>query len=267
MTIEPITGLYVPGHRPDRFGKAAAAAPDVVVVDLEDAVPGDRKDEARLAAAEFAATTIDPVVQIRVNPSDTTAGQADLAMVATLPPAVQLRLPKAEHPDDVARALDMAGPRPLTALLETPAAVLNALPIALADGTTALGLGESDLSSVFGIRSDALVGHARLTVAYACRAAGLPAPMLSPYPALGDQAGLEADTLRGRSLGWMGRMAVHPVQLDTIRRVFAPTEDDIAWARRVLEALAADGGAARLPNGDMVDPAMRGRAEAILRRA
>jgi citrate lyase subunit beta/citryl-CoA lyase len=262
-----VTGLYVPGHRPDRFAKAIASGADLVVFDLEDAVPADQKDAARTAVAIYVKGLLTScVVQVRVNPPDTVAGRADLAMVAGLPPAVELRLPKVEQSDDVDRALDMAGQRPVTALLESPNAVLVAASLAATPGVTRLGLGESDLSSAFGIRSAALIDHARLTVVFAARAVGLPAPMLSPYPPIRDEEGLRADTERGRFLGWVGRMAIHPSQLAVIAAVFAPSADEVAWAREVMAALEG-GGVTTLDNREMVDPAMRDRAAAILRRA
>ncbi|MDR1077100.1 MAG: hypothetical protein LBL55_00230, partial [Propionibacteriaceae bacterium] len=253
---QPITGLYVPGDRPDRFAKAVATGAELVVFDLEDAVPPAHKDAARQAVAAYLrsadlgsddqgsdgqgrahlsavardaadrglvspspphrkAADLGRVVQVRVNPADTPAGQADLALLRTLPPTVELRLPKVERPSQIDQALTLAGPRPVTALLESPAAVLAAAAIAAvlaapdttSDGGIAiaasggtgiaaswgvgrLGLGESDLSSAFGVRSGPLIDHARLHLAYVAQAAGLPAPMLSPYPDIADLDGL-----------------------------------------------------------------------------
>jgi len=97
------------------------------------------------------------------------------------------------------------------------------------------------------------------------RAAGLPPPMMSAYPALNDLDGL-ADSCRfGRRLGMRGRTAVHPRQVPVIASVFGASDDEVTWARQVLAAL--DGaGVATLPDGSMVDAAMARRAEAILAR-
>ncbi|AGW41973.1 phytoene synthase [Leifsonia xyli subsp. cynodontis DSM 46306] len=141
----------------------------------------------------------------------------------------------------------------------------NAAAIAAHPVVSRLALGESDLASDLGSRDPALLDHARLRLLFAARAAGLPAPMLSVYPNIPDLAGLRADTERGRRLGWVGRTAVHPTQLPVIAEVFAPEPDELAWARAVLAA-AGDGGVGTLPSGEIVDPAMLGRARALLDR-
>jgi citrate lyase subunit beta/citryl-CoA lyase len=264
---QPVTGLYVPGHRPDRFAKAVASGADLIVFDLEDAVPADGKDQARANVAAFLTATDagGPVFQVRVNPAETPAGRLDLAMLKDLPAPVELRLPKTGSPDDAHQAWEASGGHAVTALLESPAAVLDALAIARAEGVTRLGLGESDLSSALGVRSEQLLDYARCHVAYSAQAAGLPPPMLSPYPDIRDLDGLRRDTERGRACGWSGRLAIHPGQLGTIAAVFQPSPDEVEWAEAVLAA-PAGGGVTTLPNGEMADPAMRRRAEAILAR-
>jgi citrate lyase subunit beta/citryl-CoA lyase len=259
--MTPVTGLYVPGNRPDRFDKAVATGADLVILDLEDAVPSADKATARESVvAWLAAARVDCLLQVRVN-----EGSADdLAALAGLT-GFEVRLPKVESPaqvDRVARALPDV---PVTALLETAFGVEHADAIAAHPAVTRLGLGESDLASELGTRSDAVLDHARIRLLYAARAAGLPAPMLSAYPAIKDLAGLRTDTERGRSLGWYGRVAIHPAQLPVIEEVFRPTAEERRWAEEVLSA-TSEGGVTTLANGDMVDPAMLGRAKAILSR-
>jgi citrate lyase subunit beta/citryl-CoA lyase len=87
--------------------------------------------------------------------------------------------------------------------------------------------------------------------------------MMSVYPAIADLDGLRADTERGRARGFVGRTAIHPAQLPVIRAAFAPGADEVVWANDVIAAMAA-GGVTTLASGEMVDPAMVGRAEAIL---
>lgn len=274
------TGLYVPGDRPDRFGSAESSGADLVVFDLEDAVAPDRKALARGAVVDHlggrktnaggvhgsrpaaGALRGDPgtsiAIQVRVNPHD----DADLRAVAELPRHVGIRLPKVESVAELDRAVALAPGRPVIALLESARGVVNAAALAEHPAVTALALGESDLRSEVGGEQPVL-DHARLTVLFAARAAGLPAPMGSVYPAIRDHEGLRADTLRLATLGLYGRMAVHPTQLSVIGEVFAPSVADVAWAEEVLAALAT-GGVATLASGEMVDPAMRGRAERIL---
>jgi citrate lyase subunit beta/citryl-CoA lyase len=90
--------------------------------------------------------------------------------------------------------------------------------------------------------------------------------MLSAYPAIRDLAGLRQDTERGKALGWVGRVAIHPSQLQVITEVFRPSTEELQWANQVLAA-SHQGGVTTLTNGDMVDQAMLGRARAIIARA
>lgn len=259
--MTPVTGLYVPGNRPDRFDKAVATGADLVILDLEDAVPPAEKTMAREQVASWLATArADCLLQVRVNgsPAD------DLAVLEGLT-GFEVRLPKVESPAQVDRVTRALPDVPVTALVETAFGVEHADAIAAHPAVTRLGLGESDLASELGTRNDAVLDHARIRLLYAARAAGLPAPMLSAYPAIKDLTGLRTDTERGRALGWYGRVAIHPTQLPVIAEVFAPSEEDRAWAEEVLAA-TTQGGVTTLSNGDMVDAAMVGRARAILDR-
>ncbi|MDQ3404363.1 MAG: CoA ester lyase [Actinomycetota bacterium] len=256
-----VTGLYVPGDRPDRFDKAVATGADLVILDLEDAVAPSRKSYARDAVTSWLAdTTTNCVLQVRVNAGD--AG--DLAALRGMT-GFEVRLPKvssAAEIDTVAAALPGA---PLTALIESALGVERAAEVAAHPAVTRLGLGESDLASELGTRADAVLDHARVRLLYAALAADLPAPMLSAYPDIKDLVGLRADTDRGRTLGWVGRVAVHPSQLPVIAEAFRPSDTESRWARQVLAA-GTQGGVSTLPNGEMVDAAMLGRARAILAR-
>ncbi|MCT2584818.1 HpcH/HpaI aldolase/citrate lyase family protein [Actinophytocola gossypii] len=256
-----ITGLYVPGDRPDRFDKAVATGADLVILDLEDAVAPERKAFARDAVVAWLVDrAAECVVQVRVNAGD----GDDLAALRGLA-GFEVRLPKVEAPSEVDEVAAVLPGVPVTALVESALGVERAARIAGHPAVTRLGLGESDLASELGTDADAVLDHARVRLLYAARAAGLPPPMLSAYPAIADLAGLRADTERGRRLGWVGRVAVHPTQLPVIAEVFRPTEAERRWADQVLAAVGT-GGVATLPNGEMVDPAMVGRARAILTR-
>ena len=255
-----ITGLYVPGDRPDRFDKAVATGADLVILDLEDAVAPDRKTVARDAVvAWLAGAAVDCVLQVRVNAHDAD----DLAALRGLT-GFEVRLPKVEFPAQVDEVVTALPGVSVTALVESAFGVEHATDLAAHPAVTRLGLGESDLASELGTRTDAVLDHARVRLLYAARAAGLPAPMLSAYPAIKDLAGLRADTVRGRDLGWVGRVAIHPTQLPVIAEVFLPSEEERRWATEVLAA--GSGGVSTLASGEMVDPAMLGRARAILAR-
>jgi len=262
------TALYVPGDRPDRFGKAVSAGPDIVILDLEDAVAPDAKETALAAVTAWLAgrdadgpDAAGPAIQVRVNRS---ADHELTALVATGAP-FGLRLPKVESTAELDRVAALAPGVPLTALVESALGVERAFELASHPAVVALGAGEADLAAELGTRDETVVDHLRVRLLVAARAAGLPAPMLAAYPGIRDLDGLRADTERGRRLGWHGRSAIHPSQLPVIREVFRPREDEAAWAHAVLEALAA-GGVATLADGQMVDEAMAARARRILGR-
>lgn len=256
-----LTFLYVPADRPDRVGKALAGDADVVLVDLEDAVAPDRKRYAREEAARLLAGVTDRPVQVRVNDVRTGAGLADLAMVAGLPTAVGVRLPKVEDAGTVRAVADQVPGRALHPLLESALGVERAYVIATAHAAVAsLGLGEADLRADLGLPADADAGLAypRSRVVVAARAAGLPAPAQSVYPHVRDLDGLAASCRDGRNAGFLGRAAIHPAQLPVIAAAYAPTDAELAAARDLLARESA--GAAALPDGRFVD-------EAILRTA
>ena len=267
-----LTWLYVPGTRPDRFEKAMRTSADVVILDLQDSVVAGRKAEARRYVRDFAASLGSHAnrVQVRINPVATDEGAADLRAVAGIPGLQAIRLPEVSSAADVGVAVEALGPsHRLHCIIESALGVESALAIATASPTVrAIGLGEADLAADLSITDDAGLGWARGRLVVAARAAGLPAPAMSVYPAVDDEAGLVAHCRMGQRLGFLGCAAIHPRQLAAIEQAFRPTDADLAAAREVLRALAtaerAGAGATRTGDGRMVDAAMRRRAEQVL---
>jgi citrate lyase subunit beta/citryl-CoA lyase len=262
-----LTALYVPANRPDRFAKAVAAGPDVVVFDLEDAVPVDDKAGARGWAVAWIAANAHGPVEVRVNAPGTPWIEDDLAAVAAVP-SVRIRLPKVESAADVRAVLEQVPSARITALIESPIGLEKAFEIATADPrVVAVSLGEADLSSALGVDGPAGLAWARGRLVSASRAAGLGAPMMSVFPRVNDEEGLRASCLEGRALGFVGRTAIHPRQLATIVECFTPTAGQIAEAEALLAAVekagVAEGGVIVLADGRMVDPAMVGRAREV----
>jgi citrate lyase subunit beta/citryl-CoA lyase len=255
----PLTWLYVPGDRPDRFGSALASGADVVIVDLEDGVHPSRKAYARSAVLELLSSV---PVQVRVNRDFAD----DLSALAScLPSAV--RLPKVESPRPVL-SLVAAGVSQVHCLLETALGVENAYAIATAHPAVAsIGLGESDLRSDLGLVDDAGLDYARGRIVTAARAARLPPPAMSIYPDVGDLEGLAASCRRGRALGFLGRAAIHPRQIPIIADAFRPSDAEVAEADAVLSGLASAAVDGRsvvvLADGRFADPAMVRRAQLI----
>ncbi|SDH98894.1 HpcH/HpaI aldolase/citrate lyase family protein [Agrococcus jejuensis] len=253
--------LYVPGDRADRFAKAVATGADVVILDLEDAVAADAKDAARSAVDAWLREHGPTGLQVRVS-----AGSSeDLAMLARHDVAV--RLPKVRGAADVDAVVDrLDRSRRFVHALVEDAAGLSALDeIARHPAVASLAIGEADLRADLGATSPAMLQHARILLVVAARAAGLPAPLMAAYPDIRDFDGLAADCRAGAALGFGGRTAIHPSQVDRIRAAFAPTDAEVAWARDTLAALG-DAGVATLADGQMVDEAMARRARATLAR-
>ncbi|GAA1643760.1 CoA ester lyase [Kribbella alba] len=262
-----LTALYVPANRPDRFAKAVAAGPDLVVFDLEDAVPVGDKDDARGWAIAWIAARAGGSLEVRVNAPGSPWIADDLAALAAVP-EVRVRVPKVETADDVRWVLDQVPTAKITALIESPLGLEKAFEIATADPrVVAVALGEADLASSLGAEGSVGLAWARGRLVSASRAAGLGAPMLSVYPHVNDEEGLRRTSLEGRALGFVGRAAIHPRQLAAIVESFTPPASQVAEAAELLAAVekagVAEGGVIVLPDGRMVDSAMLGRAREL----
>jgi citrate lyase subunit beta/citryl-CoA lyase len=277
MTLRPVVvALYAPADRPERFRTALDAGADAVIVDLEDAVTATRKGEARAALASFADEWTShgagaPAVQVRVNARGSQWHDDDLAAVVALPEVFGIRLPKTQSPDDVAAVREAAPGRDVHALLESALAVERAFEIASA-GVASIAAGEADLRADLGVPAGAAgepgLAWSRGRLVNAAAAAGLPAPLMAVWADVSDLDGLERSCRAGRVLGYGGRTAIHPRQVDVIRRAFTPDADEIARARTIIErvqtAASAGAGAVVLDDGTFLDIAMVRAAERIL---
>lgn len=256
----PLTWLYVPGDRPERVAKALVAGADVVLVDLEDAVPADGKDYARSATAELLSSPTPVTVHVRMNALDSPYAGADLAALAGLPHLAGLRLPKVRGPEDVLLAAQRcAGAEvpELYPLLECALGVERAFAIATAHpAVRGVALGEADLRAALGVRGDRGLDYARGRAVLAAAAAGLAPPAQSVYPDVRDLDGFAASCAHGRALGFFGRAAIHPRQLPVIERAWRPDAAEIAEAEEIVRAAAEVPGALALPDGRFVDAAV-----------
>ncbi|MFJ4540726.1 HpcH/HpaI aldolase/citrate lyase family protein [Streptomyces tibetensis] len=265
MTAYPLTWLYAPGDRPHVVAKALTSGADVVVVDLEDAVPPDRKAYARAATADLLADPPAVPVHVRVNALDSPWGEQDIAALAPAPGLSGLRLCKITSPADVTRVARRAPRTGLHALLETALAVEQAYAIACSHPSLrGIALGEVDLRSDLGVRDDAGLDWSRSRVVVAARAAGLPPPAQSIHPDIRDLEGLATSCAHGRALGFLGRAAIHPRQLPVIERAYLPTAAEIERAEAVLKAASVERGAQALPDGRFIDAAVVTAAQRTL---
>lgn len=267
--------LFVPGHQPARFDKACASGADAVVLDLEDAVPPERKDEARAQVGEWLAARRDgaaaPVIGVRINAADTPWHAADVELCARAG-IEALMLPKAEDAS-VLRAIATALPAAaLWPLIETARGIDRLAGIASATHVQRLVFGSIDFQADLDIEADDEGdGHEllfyRSQIVLASRLAGLQAPVDGVSTSIDDSSRLEAEARRARALGFGAKLCIHPKQVASVNQGFSPMPERIAWAQRVLAADAASGGAPVAVDGKMVDRPVVLKAQAVLRAA
>ncbi|MFC5970355.1 HpcH/HpaI aldolase/citrate lyase family protein [Halomarina salina] len=267
--------LFSPGDRPELMRKAPGTGADVVVYDLEDAVAPGKKEEGREAVhGVLTDPSFDPDCEVCVRVS-TDAASADLAAVLDDEARLDaVMLPKAESAEDVATLAAMLEERdaslPVFALCETAAGVLHAEAIASADATTAVAFGAEDLSADIGANrteEGTEVLYAREHVVLAASAAGVDA-IDTVFTDIDDTDRLAEETTFARDLGYDGKIAIHPAQVPVINEAFTPSEEQVAWARRVLDARDDhDGEGVFRVDGEMVDAPLISRAENVLDRA
>jgi citrate lyase subunit beta / citryl-CoA lyase len=259
------TLLFVPGSRPDRFAKAAASGADLVVVDLEDAVAEPDKLTARGAVADWLGGGGAEVgAAVRVNAIGSVHHGADVAALGGLPGLRAVVVPMAEDPDGLAALAERLGPDvAVVALVETALGVHRVHDLAAAGGVRRLAFGHLDLAAHLGSATDdTAMLMARSTLVLASRVAGLPGPVDGTTTALDDPGAAAADASRARTLGFTGKLCIHPNQVAPVNAAFRPTDDELVWAHRVLEAATA-GGVARV-DGHMVDAPVLLRARNLV---
>jgi citrate lyase subunit beta / citryl-CoA lyase len=275
--------LFVPGIRQDRFAKAMNAGADAVVFDLEDSVEAGQKPAARALVAEYLATSHPEGVRpealrlVRFNAVHTPGGEADIEFFGGTPGFDGVLLPKVETAgavELVARAFERrmasgASP-PLLLLLETPRAILRAAEIAAADApVAALLFGAEDLTASLGVErtiDGEELSYARAQIVLAAAAAGAEA-IDAVCTDLKDADALGRDCRRARAVGFRGKMAIHPRQIDVINEIFTPAADDIDRATRVIdafEAARAAGHGVTTMDGRMVELPVVARARRTL---
>jgi citrate lyase subunit beta / citryl-CoA lyase len=258
--------LFVPASRPARFDKAFSAGADAVIVDLEDAVPDAEKVQARRALANWLSPVKRVLVRINNAESDWFADDLDLCRVAGVEGVV---LPKAERPEQVARVVEQIGlGKFVIPLLETAKGVFDAVAIARAPQVQRLAFGSIDFQVDLGIRGEhEELLYFRSHIVLASRLAGLQPPIDGVTTVLDDPKQLREEAQRARRLGFGAKLCIHPKQLALVNECFGPSADEIAWAKRVLDAADAAKGAAVALDGKMVDRPVILKAQEILASA
>ncbi len=260
--------LFAPGGDERKLANALASDAHGVVADLEDAVVPAEKPAARAVVARALAERRrgGPLALLRLNGAGTEWFEQDLALAQRLS-IDALVLPKATP--EAVRAAGEAGV-PVVAIVETAQGLRRAYETASSPRVAALALGAVDLGVELGLepRADGLeLLAARSQLVVDSAAAGIRPPFDAVHLDFGDDEGLEAEARLARSLGFRGKLCIHPAQVPVVNRVFAPTQDELRWARRVLAAYAegaqAGRGAVAL-DGSLVDLPVVERARSII---
>ncbi len=267
--------LFVPGDSERKFAKAVNSGADILILDLEDAVAPSKKSEARSHVAELLRQKHqrDWRFFVRINPLDTRLALIDLAAVVQ-PGLDGVLVPKANGGGDIAKighyldALESAASIPLGAVklmvvaTETPAAMF-ALGSYVPAHPRLVGLtwGAEDLAAAIGASTNKDAAGAwrfpyqiaRANCLFAASAAGV-APIDTLYADFRDVAGLAEDCRRAQCDGFTGRIAIHPDQVAVINECFSPSAEDVAHAKRVVDAFAAKPGVGTIGiDGQMFD--------------
>lgn len=266
--------LFCPADRPERFQKAAERS-DAVIIDLEDAVAAPDKKRARGAIlAQLGSSGEGPELDpsrtiIRINPAGTADFEKDLHCLAHTPYRTVM-LAKTESAEQL-RALDGFH---VIALCETAAGIVNAPAIAAAPNVVALMWGAEDLLASLGGTSSrkddggyrAVALHARSSVLLAAGAFGKEA-VDAVYVNIPDLEGLADEARDAVASGFSSKACIHPSQVAAVRAAYAPSVDEVAAARELLEAARAAGTGVFQFNGKMIDGPILKHAEATLRKA
>jgi citrate lyase subunit beta/citryl-CoA lyase len=274
--------LFVPASRPEFFPKALASQADAICWDLEDSVVPARREEAREHLRQlFSELQTNKVAMVRVNPVASSDFAKDLR-AAVSPALAVLALPKVSTPDEVREAAwdlsalekecDLKEPIAILPTIETPRGLRLAREIAESSPRIAgLQLGLADLFGSLGVRSDdaGAAQQVRFRMRLAAAEAGVPC-FDSAFADFRNADGFVSEAVAARDMGFSGKSCIHPDQIAAANRIFSPGEEEVAAARRIVEAIGESGyseaGALALDRR-MVDAAGLKRAEQVIHLA
>ena len=268
--------LFVPANRPERYAKALACGADAVIIDLEDAVaPADKllARQSLLAAAPALDAAQRGRLLVRINAAGTPWHADDLAALSGLAALgiAGVMVSKAESPAVLAGVAAVAGPAcALLPLIESVAGFDALDALAASAQVLRLAFGHLDFQADAGLAcgpDESELMPVRLALILATRRAGLAAPLDGISPGTQDMAQLTLDAARSRRGGFGGKLCIHPAQASVVNAAFAPSAQEIDWARRVQTAFAAAGGGVFSLDGRMVDAPVLRLAQRTLAQA
>jgi citrate lyase subunit beta / citryl-CoA lyase len=273
--------LFAPGNHPRRVAKALALDADAVILDLEDACPTAEKKATRALVVAACQRSRKSLGYVRVNATSTEFGYGDI--VAVVAHGVDgIVLPKVESADEI-KAVDWvisnleqerglaAGQFDVIPIVETGKGMANVRAIAAAGPRIKrIAFGAGDLTLDMNIEwsrvETELLPH-RSECVLASRAAGIEAPLDTVWVDLTDAEGLRSSTGHVKSLGFQGKMCIHPDQVPEVNAIFSPSAAEVEWSRKVVrafEAAEAAGSAAIQLEGKFIDYPIVYRARRVL---
>ena len=252
------TFLFVPGNRPERFAKALDSGAAAVIFDLEDAVAPDDKEAARNAirtAWPSLSAEQKKRLVIRSNSPGSPFYSADLILAQELR-VTCLLIPKAESMDQINGAALVLPNTALIPMIETAIGLDQVKQIANSNQVIRLALGNLDLQADLGMTCDLQESElqtARYQIVLASRLAEIAPPIDGVTPSTEDVARIQDDAQRAKRMGFGGKLCIHPKQVDIVKNAFMPSEQELLWAHKVLEAISASNGGAVKLDGRMID--------------
>ena len=254
------TFLFSPGHRPEFFNKALASSSKAIIIDLEDAVPPAQKKQAREHIQEFwqnCSVENRQRVLIRINPIDTDFTNDDLAFLNVLEGPINVVVPKAESLEQLTKfAQQVPLLNSIIPIIESARGIDSVKEIATHSLVLRLALGNIDTQADLGLRCDdeeTELLPVKYAINLASRLAGIAPPIDGVSTDIHDSELLAKDTQRAKRLGFGAKLCIHPKQVDVVMSCFTPTEKEIDYAKRVVEADSNSQGAAVQLDGKMID--------------
>lgn len=275
--------LYIPGNNPSMLQNAGLFEADCIILDMEDSVPPDDKTDARFLI-KHALQILDfgkAEKLVRINPVSTKFWKKDVEAVVGRKMVDTIMVPKSESPDDIKKVDELVtklevtlkvkrGRTKLMPIIESALGVVNAYKIArVSKRNVALVFGAEDFTRDIGgtrTREGLEMLLAKSQIVLGAKAAGIQA-LDGIYSDFADIDGLIAETNKGIEMGFDGKGAIHPSQVEPIHEAYAPTEAEIDKAQKVVQALKdakKKGVSVAALGGKMIDPPVAAKAERVL---
>ena len=263
-SFKPLTiPLFVPGHRPELLSKAAASGTDAVIMDLEDAV--SEADKPAAYEALVSRDTLQVPLVVRCNGFGSDWFDKDLqVLVKFLPDMVML--PKAESASHIEVLAQKLGSEiPIIPIIESALGLGMVEDIMAHPSVLQCAFGHLDFSLDIGAASHwEALHYARGRIVLSSRIGDKAPPLDGVSVRFDDEDIVASEARRARDMGFGGKLLIHPRQISPAKGVFRPSDDDYAWAKRVMGAVASNASAVQL-DGAMIDVPVIKRAETIIR--